>query len=431
MTRAPVYLDHAATTPVRPEVLEAMLPYLTDQSFGNPSSAHRFGRAARAGIEQARRQIAEALGAEPNQVVFTSGGTEADNLGIVGAALAARDRGTAMCAAVSAIEHKAVLAAAHAVCHLGGREVVLPVDSEGRLEFEAFETALAGGPAVVSVMWVNNEVGIIQPVQEIAARCHDAGITFHTDAVQAVGKVPVSVRELSCTLLTISGHKIGAPKGIGALIVRDRKAVEAIIHGGGQQFGIRPGTENVAGAVALGRAAQLAAAEQAELAGRLGALRDQLATRLKAAVPELVVNGERSGRAPHVLSVSVRGADSEALLMHLDLAGVAVSSGSACSTGAVEPSHVLVAMGVPRDLALGAIRLSLGRESSQADIDRAVDAFPGVVAKVRKLAGVLGRAGGQADGRTGGQAVSSKSAGREQVENTLLTGRPADRPTGR
>jgi cysteine desulfurase len=390
----PVYLDHAATTPVRPEVLEAMMPYLTDQSFGNPSSAHRFGRAARAGMEQARRQIAEAVGAEPNQVVFTSGGTEADNLGIVGAALAARERGAEMCAVVSAIEHKAVLAAAHAVCHLGGREVLLPVDSGGRLDLDALDRTLAESPAVVSVMWVNNEVGVIQPVQEIAGRCRDAGIIFHTDAVQAFGKVPVSLRELSCTLVTLSGHKIGGPKGIGALIVRDRKAIEAIIHGGGQQFGIRPGTENVAGAVALGRAAQLAAAEQGAVAERVGALRNDLAARLKATVPDLVVNAETSERAPHLLSVAVPGADSEALLMHLDLAGIAVSSGSACSTGAVEPSHVLVAMGVSRELALGTIRFSFGRESTRADVDRAAEVVPAVAAKVRKLAGVLGRAVG-------------------------------------
>jgi cysteine desulfurase len=389
--RPPVYLDHAATTPVRPEVLEAMMPYLTDRTFGNPSSAHRFGRAARAGIEQARRQIAEALGAEPSQIVFTSGGTEADNLGIVGAALAARDRGAPMCAAVSAIEHKAVLAAAHAVCHLGGRELVLPVDRNGAVELDALDAALAENPSIVSVMWVNNEVGVIQRVEEIALRCREAEVSFHTDAVQAIGKVPVSVATLSCTLLTISGHKIGAPKGIGALIVRDRKAVEAIIHGGGQQFGIRPGTENVAGAVALGRATQLAVAEQSSLAERLCALRNDLATRLKAAVPDLSINAEESERAPHLLSVAVQGADSEALIMHLDLAGIAASSGSACSTGAVEPSHVLVAMGVSRDLALGSVRFSLGRETSQAEIDRVVEVVPTVVAKVRRLAGVLGR----------------------------------------
>jgi cysteine desulfurase len=392
VTRIPVYLDHAATTPVRAEVLEAMLPYLTAQAFGNPSSAHRFGRAARAGLEQARREVAQAVGAEPNQVVFTSGGTEADNLGIVGAALAARDRGGSMCAVVSAIEHKAILAAAHAVCHLGGSEVVLPVDGNGRLDLDALDEALRSRPAVVSVMWVNNEVGVVQPVTVIAERCRDAGVAFHTDAVQAFGKVAVRLRELACTLATISGHKIGAPKGIGALIVRDRKAIEAIIHGGGQQFGMRPGTENVAGAVALGRAATLAAAEQATEAERLRALRDELAARLRAGVPDLVVNGEGAERAPHVLSVAVPGADSEALLMHLDLAGIAASSGSACSTGAVEPSHVLVAMGVPRELALGAIRLSLGHASTAEDVAGAAEVMPGVVAKVRKLAGVLGRA---------------------------------------
>ncbi len=390
--KQPVYLDHAATTPVRPEVLDAMMPYLTEQSFGNPSSAHRFGRAARAGVEQARRQIAEALGAEPSQVIFTSGGTEADNLSIVGAALAAKERGAAMCAAVSAIEHKAILAAAHAVCHLGGREVLLPVDGAGVLDLDALDAALAELPSVISVMWVNNEVGVVQPVAEIAERCRAANVIFHTDAVQAIGKLSVWLKDVCCTLLTISGHKIGAPKGIGALIVRDRKAVEAILHGGGQQFGIRPGTENVAGAVALGRATQLAVAEQSSVAERVCALRNELASRLQAAIPDLVINAESSARAPHLLSVAVQGADSEALLMHLDLAGVAASSGSACSTGAVEPSHVLVAMGVPRELALGTIRFSFGRESSLADVERAAEVFPSVVAKVRKLAGVLGRA---------------------------------------
>ena len=392
MTRPPAYLDHAATTPVRPEVLEAMLPYLTNQAFGNPSSAHRFGRAARAGIEQARREVAQAVGAEPNQVIFTSGGTEADNLGIIGAALAARDRGGPVCVVVSAIEHKAVLAAAHAVCHLGGREVVLPVDRHGHVSLEALDAALGERPAVVSIMWVNNEVGVVQPVAEIARRCRDAEVVFHTDAVQAFGKLPVSMGELPCTLLTLSGHKIGAPKGIGALVVRDRKAVEAIIHGGGQQYGIRPGTENVAGAVALGRAALLAAREQAKEAARLHQLRERLAERLLQVVPELTVNGDGSDRAPHVLNVSIAGADSEALLMHLDLAGVAASSGSACSTGSVEPSHVLVAMGVPRDLALGAIRFSFGHESTVEDVDRVAEVMPAVVAKVRQLAGVLGRA---------------------------------------
>ncbi len=388
----PVYLDHAATTPVRPEVLEAMLPFLGRGTFGNPSSAHRYGRAARAGLEQARREVAAAVGAEPAQVVFTSGGTEADNLAVIGAAQAARHQGRAMLVAVSASEHKAVLAAAHQVCHLGGEEIILPVGSDGQLDLDALSAALARAPAIVSVMWVNNETGARQPIEEIAERCSRAGVLLHSDAVQAFGKVPVAIQQLPCTLLTISGHKIGAPKGIGALIVRDRKAVEAIIHGGGQQFGIRPGTENVAGAVALGRAAALAAEERVALADRLEALRERLAARLRAVVPDLVVHAEEGPRAPHILNVGIPGTDSEALLMHLDLAGVAASGGSACSTGAMEPSHVLTAMGVPRALALGSIRLSLGHESSTDDIDRVVEIFPRVVAKVRTLAVVLGRA---------------------------------------
>ena len=392
MPLPPVYLDHAATTPVRPDVLEAMLPYLNSGSFGNPSSAHRFGRAARAGLEQARKEVAAALGAEPSQVVFTSGGTEADNLAVIGAALAARHHGRPMLAAVSAVEHKAVLAAAHQVAHLGGEEIVLAVDSDGLLDQHALEAALARHPAVVSVMWVNNETGVRQPVEEIARRCADAGVLLHSDAVQAFGKVPVALHDLPCTLLTISGHKIGAPKGIGALIVRDRKAVESIIHGGGQQFGIRPGTENVAGAVALGRAAALAASEQSGESARLAALRDSLIERLKALVPDLVVHGLPAPRAPHVLNIGIPGTDSEALLMHLDLAGVAASGGSACSTGAMEPSHVLSAMGVPRALALGSIRLSLGHETRAEDLDRVVEVFPKVVEKVRKLSVVLGRA---------------------------------------
>lgn len=391
MTPRPTYLDHAATTPVRPEVLEAMLPYLST-TWGNPSSAHRFGRSARAGLDQARRDVAEAVGAEPNQVIFTSGGTEADNLAVIGAALAARDRGRRMIAVVSAVEHKAILAAAHQVKHLGGEEVVLPVDASARVDLAALDHALAGHPSVVSIMWVNNETGIVQPVEAIAGRCQDAGVPFHTDAVQAFGKIPVSVQSFPCTLLTLSGHKIGAPKGIGALVVRERGVVDALVHGGGQQYGIRPGTENVAGAVALGRAALLASRELADTAARIGALRDELAARLKAAVPDAVVHGEAVPRAPHVLSLSVPGADSEALLMHLDLAGVCASGGSACSTGALEPSHVLTAMGVPRELALGTIRFSLGHESTRDDVERVAEVFPGIVARVRQLSVVLGRA---------------------------------------
>jgi cysteine desulfurase len=393
MTTRLTYLDHAATTPVRPEVLDAMLPYLRDEAFGNPSSAHRFGRAARAGVEHAKRAIAQAVGAEPNQVIFTSGGTEADNLAVIGAALAARDRGGPFRVAVAATEHKAVLAAAHAVTHLGGEEVILPVAADGTVREAALQDALAHGVALVSVMWVNNEVGTVQPVARFADRCRAAGAIFHSDAVQAFGKIPVSLRDIACTLLTISGHKIGAPKGIGALIVRDPHAVAAIIHGGGQQFGLRPGTENVPGIIALGRAAELAAAEQAELAPRLAALRERLASRVRALVPDAVIHGAGTDdrQAPHVLNVSIPGTDSEAMLMHLDLAGVACSAGSACSTGAVEPSHVLTAMGVPPELGTAALRFSFGRSSSEADVEALAAVLPKIVEKVRALAVELQR----------------------------------------
>jgi len=391
MTKRITYLDNAATTPVRPEVLEAMLPYLGKEAFGNPSSAHRFGRAARAGLEEAKRAVAGALGAEPNQVVFTSGGTEADNLAIIGAALAAKDRGGPFRVAVSATEHKAGLAAAHAVKHLGGDEIILPVTASGQIDREALAKALGHGVAIVSVMWVNNEVGTVQPVADVATRCREAGVLFHSDAVQAFGKVPVSLHDVDCTLLTISGHKIGAPKGVGALIVRDRKAVEAIIHGGGQQFGIRPGTENVPGIIGLGVAARLAAEEQQSVAARLGELRDELERRLVAIVPDAVINGWQGKRAPHITNVSIPGTDSEALLMHLDLAGIACSSGSACSTGAVEPSHVLTAMGVPRDLGVAALRFSFGKDSTLEDVESVSAALPRIVEKVRSLSTVLHR----------------------------------------
>ncbi|HEY6784406.1 MAG TPA: cysteine desulfurase family protein [Gemmatimonadales bacterium] len=387
-----VYLDHAATTPVRPEVLEAMLPYLGVEAFGNPSSAHRVGRAARAGVEEAKRRVAEALHVEPNQVIFTSGGTEADNLAIIGSALAAKDHGGHFRVAVSATEHKAVLAAAHAVKHLGGDEIILPVDSDGLVDESAVEDALRRGVAIVSVMWVNNEVGTVQPIAKLAARCREAGVAFHSDAVQAFGKVPVDLAEVPVTFLTISGHKIGAPKGIGALIVRDRHALEAIIHGGGQQFGIRPGTENVPGIVALGRAAELAAQEQATTAARVAKLRDDLEARFLAVVEGAVVNGKNAPRAPQTVSFSIPGADGEALLMHLDLAGIACSGGSACSTGSVDPSHVLTAMGIARDMGSAALRFSLGRESTSEDVDALIEAMPKVVAKVRALTGALGRA---------------------------------------
>jgi cysteine desulfurase len=385
-----VYLDHAATTPVRPEVLEAMLPYLGG-TFGNPSSAHRYGRTARAGLEQARQEVAAALGVGAEEVFFTSGGTEADNLAVLGAADLARQQGRPVLAAVAATEHKAVLASAHAVAHGGGGERILPVDGMGIVQLGDLERALAERPAVVSVMWVNNETGVIQPIAEIAGRCEAAGVLFHTDMVQAFGKIETSLASLPVALATISGHKLGAPKGIGALLVRGGVRLGPQVHGGSQQRGVRPGTENIAGAVGLGVAARLARREQAAEAARLAELRRDLEQRLTGAIADVTVTAADAQRAPHVMNIRIGGADSEALLMHLDLAGIAASSGSACTTGTVEPSHVLTAMGVPRDEAVSAVRLSLGRETTVADIARAAEVFPGVVEKVRRLGAVLGR----------------------------------------
>jgi len=393
MSSTPIYLDHAATTPVRPEVREAMLPYLGGELFGNPSSGHRFGRAVRAGIEQARREVAGALDVGPEDVVFTSGGTEADNLAVLGACLRARALGRPMSAVATATEHKAVLAAAHEVKHLGGEEALLPVDRDGLLDLAALDAALAWRPTVVSVMWVNNETGVVQPVAEIARRCAAAGTLFHSDLVQAFGKVPVSLAAVRADLATISAHKIGGPKGVGALIVRDRSALEPLQHGGSQQHAVRPGTENVAGIVGLGRAASLVAAELADEQRRLTALRDELIARASEAVPDLRVSGAGAPRAPHIVNLQIPGADGESLLAQLDLAGVAASGGSACTTGSVEPSHVLTAMGIPRAHALGAIRLSLGRETRQVDIAFAVEVLRGVVQKSRRLTAQLGRAG--------------------------------------
>ena len=391
MELQPVYLDHAATTPVRPEVREAMLPFLGGELFGNPSSGHRFGRAVRAAVERARGEVAGALGVRPDQIIFTSGGTEADNLAVIGASLHARENGRPMLAAVSATEHKAILAAAHSVVRLGGREVILPVQEDGLLRIDALEATLAEHPSVVSVMWVNNETGVIQPIEQVSGLCRAAGVPFHTDLVQAFGKLALRLGDLPVDFATISGHKIGGPKGVGALVVRDRAKLAPLQHGGGQQNGVRPGTENVAGIIGLGRAAALAVEELDEHRRNIERLRNLLAERLLSTVSDLRITGDAAPRAPHILNVQACGADGESLLAQLDLAGIAVSSGSACATGNVEPSHVLTAMGIPRDHALGAVRLSLGWETTEADILRAAEVFPQAVEKSRRLAAVLGR----------------------------------------
>jgi cysteine desulfurase len=386
-----VYLDNAATTPVLPEVRDAMAPFLDATVFGNPSSPHRHGRAARAAVEQARRQVAGAVGAEPGWVYFTSGGTEADNLAVLGGALASRAAGRPFAVAVSSVEHKAVHAAAHAVESLGGSAAELRVDPAGVVDVDAVDEVVAAGANLVAVMWVNNETGVIQHVRTFAERCADAGAWLLCDGVQALGKVPCSVAGLPRIMLALSAHKIGGPKGVGALVLPDAHAVQPLIHGGGQQGGVRPGTENVPGVVGFGVAAELAAGGLTRTAAHLRTLRDAFEDRLRRAVPDASIHAADRARAPHVSSVAFPGTDSETMLMHLDLAGVCCSSGSACTTGAVTPSHVLTAMGVEHDVAVATLRFSFGRQNTMGDVDHVLDVLPRVVAKVRDLGKMLGR----------------------------------------
>jgi cysteine desulfurase len=389
-----IYFDNAATTPLLSEVREAMAPFLADEAFGNPSSPHRHGRAARAAVEQARRQVAAAVGADPRWVYFTSGGTEADNLGVLGGALAARAGGRAFAVAHAAVEHKAVHGAAHAVEELGGTTVVLPVDAAGIVEVDAIDEALARGISVVAVMWANNETGVLQHVHTAAERCAEAGAWLVTDAVQALGKVPCGIADLPRTMLALSAHKICGPKGTGALVVSDPHAVHPLIHGGGQQGGVRPGTENVAGIVGFGVAAEHAVRELPGTAMHLAALRDAFEAGLRTAVPDAVIHAADVPRVPHISSFAIPGTDSEAMLMHLDLAGICCSSGSACTTGSVTPSHVLTAMDVPRELALASLRFSFGRQNTMDDVTAVLERLPRVVAKVRHLHAALRKTSG-------------------------------------
>jgi cysteine desulfurase len=384
MSAPPIYLDHAATTPVRPEVRAAMEPFYGPQ-FGNPSSAHRWGRAARAALDEARDRLAATFGARPDEVVFTSGGTEADNLAVLGAWRA--HRGECRTAIVSTpVEHKAVLAAVHHATTEGAAARLLAVDADGVVDLAAAEALLDDAVAVCSLMWVNNETGVVQPVEAVTACARARGVVVHTDAVQAFGRLTVDVRELPVDLLTLSGHKLGAPKGVGALYVRRGTSLAPLFHGGAQDRGRRPGTENVAYAVGLATAAELAVAEREEEGARQRALRDALEAAIVAGAPDAVVHGRGALRAPHVLNVSVPGVDGAALLLALDLHGVAASGGSACQTGKAEPSHVLLAMGVEPSLAAGAVRLSVGALTTPACVARAGALLPRLAAKARALA---------------------------------------------
>jgi cysteine desulfurase len=382
----PVYLDHAATTPVRAEVLEAMQPFFGPR-FGNPSSTHRWGREARVALDEARARLARCIGANPDEVCFTSGGTEGDNLAILGPVHALREKGRR--AVVSTpIEHKAVLAAVHHAAHEGAEERLVEMNADGTVNRESYERLVDDDVALCSVMWVNNEIGVVQPIGALADHAKARGAVFHTDAVQAFGKIAIDVKQLAVDLLTLSGHKIGAPKGIGAMFIRRGTPLEPLFHGGAQDRGRRPGTENVAFAVGLARAAELACEHREAEMTRLRELRDRLEAELLARIPDAVVHARSAPeRAPHILNISVPGTDSESLLMALDLQGVAASSGSACQSGSVTPSHVLSAIGVRGDLASAAIRMSLGSLTTPECIDRVAQLFPALIAKARRMSG--------------------------------------------
>jgi cysteine desulfurase len=378
MTETTIYLDHAATTPVRPEVRSAMEPFLWER-VGNASSAHAAGRSARAALESSRERVADALGAERAEIVFTGGGTEADNLAILG-----RWRAHGGVVAVSAIEHSAVLEAAAQAAREGAAVATLAVDGGGLLDLGALEEALAERLAVVSVMWGNNEVGAVQPVAAVGRLCGEHDVVFHTDAVQAIGHVPVSVRAAGCHLLTLTAHKFGGPQGVGVLYVRRGTELAPLLRGGGQEGGLRAGTANVAGAVGLAEALERATAAQPTEAPRLAALRDRLQARLARDVEGLVIHGPPGPRLPHILNVGLAGVEPDVLLPALDLAGLAVSSGSACHTGSAGPSHVLVAMGARPD---AAIRFSLGWSTREPEVEAAAAIFAEVVGRVRAAGG--------------------------------------------
>lgn len=379
----PVYLDHAATTPVREEVFEAMKPFFGAR-FGNPSSTHRWGREARAALDEARERVSRCLGARPDEICFTSGGTEGDNLAILGAWRHARDTGR-NAIVTTPIEHKAILGAVHQAAVEGAEERFLKVDACGVVVDSSFDELVTGEVALCSVMWVNNEIGTIQNLPDLATRAKARGVVMHTDAVQAFGKVEIDAASQEFDLLSISGHKIGAPKGIGALFIRRGTGLQPLMHGGSQDRGRRPGTENVAYAVALATAAELTLAEHDAECGRLREMRDRLEAGILERVPDAVVHARGASRAPHVLNISVPGTDSESMLMALDLKGIAASGGSACQSGSISPSHVLEAIGVPDEIATAAIRMSIGALTTDACIDRVIEIFPALVQKARQL----------------------------------------------
>ncbi|HXW06277.1 MAG TPA: cysteine desulfurase family protein [Vicinamibacterales bacterium] len=380
-----IYFDHNATTPVDPAVADLVCRILREE-FGNASSVHHFGQRAKAVLDEARSSVADLLAADPSEIVFTSGGTEADNFAIRGVAEALEPTGRRHLIA-SSIEHEAVLNTFKALARRGWKTTLVPVDASGVLKSEAVEEALTPDTALVSVMHANNEIGTVQPVAEIARIAHAKGALVHTDAVQTVGKIPVDVRALGVDLLSLSAHKFNGPKGAGALWIRRGTRISAILTGGKHERNRRAGTENVAGIAGLGAAARLAAVKLQAEARRVAVLRDDLEARVLASVEGTAVNGEREGRVPNTANISFDGVEAESLLIALDLEGIAVSTGSACSSGTLEPSHVLRAMGLPSHRTQNSIRISLGAGNTPEQVDYFLERLPGLVAKLRSLTG--------------------------------------------
>lgn len=383
------YFDHNATTPVAAEVLQAMQSAFLDD-FGNASSVHAFGQAAKRRLEEARRQVAEVLGVQPNEIVFTSGGTEADNLALFG--VVRYDPRPRKHVITTAIEHPAVLESCAQLEREGVAVTRLPVDSRGVVDPDQLRRALRPETVLVSVMHVNNEIGVVQPLEELAHIAHEAGVWLHSDGVQAVGKVPVNLPALGVDLYSISAHKVYGPKGAGALYVRQGVRLGRIQFGGHHERDRRPGTENVPGAVGLAAALELMRRDFPQETARLAALRDRLEQGILARLPDVKVNGAGARRAPNVTNLCFPGVDGEALLIALDLEGFAVSSGAACSSGASEPSHVLLAIGLDRTQARSSLRFSLGRLNDAEQVDRLIDAVVGAVQRLRRVSPVVGHA---------------------------------------
>lgn len=377
-----IYLDHNATTPLHPRVFEAMVPYLRER-WGNPSSPYRFGNEARAAVEHARGRLAEGVGCKPVELVFCSSGTESDNLALRGVAQALRPRGNHIL--TTAIEHPAVLNTCKALEKQGYRITYLPVDQDGVVDLDALASSLAADTILVTVMHANNETGVVQPVEEIAAITRKRGIVFHTDAVQSAGKLPRRLGELGADLVTFSGHKLYGPKGIAALYVRAGTALAPVTTGGGHEHGLRAGTENVAGIVGLAEAASLVFGSAEGEGRRLEALRDRLEGQVCSAIRKVKVNGAGALRVPNTSNMSFGGVDGESIALELDVRGICVSTGSACSTGDPEPSHVLLAMGLSAHEAQGSIRLSLGRETREEDVEVTARALVATVGRLRHI----------------------------------------------